>query len=857
MERNHASPRRPSRIGCKPSSRALAPPNCKKETAMVRSHSALFIAVLCAGSSVVGSVQAAAPAKADAAHAHHHAQHVQFDLRSVRDGAWSDAKTWQPARVPKGGDRVLVARETRVTYDVENKAVLRMVQVVGTLAFSRDRNTELNVGLLKVQNSDECSESGFQCDFEGVTAAGEPTLPRAGSMPRLEIGTLAEPIPAQYSAKIRLHYIEGMNKDDAPALVCCSGRMELHGAPLSRTWVKLGAKAEIGATEITLSEPVAGWRAGDEIIVTGAKKQPHYGTGRNAEKPVGSEERRIVKLAGRKLTLDRPLELEHYGEGEFRSEAANLSRNVVVESADPAGVRGHTMYHAFSRGGISYARFAHLGKEGVLGRYAIHFHLIGDTMRGSQVLGAAIVDSHNRWVTIHGTEYLVVRDCVGYKSVGHGYFMEDGTEIYNLLDRNLGVQAYHAKKLPKQVLPFDPNDGAAFWWANGRNSLTRNVACENDEYGFRFDIQNSKYFNSTLPIKQPDGKPMQVDVRTIPIWRFEDNETHTEGLYGLVVAANGNNQPDTPIRDEKMLNQIKNIDWTGPDVRHPHRIKGLKIWEGHYAFRAHSPSMLIEDVRIHRVAYGIYRPTFDNQVFRNLHMSQAGGEPFNRGMDDASAQAGQIVVDGLKFEGPRGNDQRHPMVHMSDNNLSGTAASHFRNVTWTESNEKRPIFNRGGSVRADPFLDRGVPYFVYDYYGPGRHAKIVSTAAKDLMNDGNKYKPEPPLTGDESVVAEVTDVSMPQLLFPTDDVPPATIITQTIIEGDQLRIVGISHDDGEIVQVLVNGHAAEVKSRASGVVDWSLTLPPPKDAILSAHAVDAAGNVERTAHVLTVDELNR
>ena len=60
-----------------------------------------------------------------------------------------------------------------------------------------------------------------------------------------------------------------------------------------------------------------------------------------------------------------------------------------------------------------------------------------------------------------------------------------------------------------------------------------------------------------------------------------------------------------------------------------------------------------------------------------------------------------------------------------------------------------------------------MPYFVYDDYGPGRHAKIISTAAKDLMKDGDKYKRKPPLTGDESVVSEVTDVSIPQLLFPT------------------------------------------------------------------------------------------
>ena len=154
------------------------------------------------------------------------------------------------------------------------------------------------------------------------------------------------------------------------------------------------------------------------------------------------------------------------GTGDYRGEIANLSRNVVVESADPAGVRGHTMYHRGSAGSISYAEFRHLGKEGVLGRYSLHYHLCGDTMRGSSVVGASIWDSANRWLTIHGTNYLVVRDCVGYQSVGHGFFMEDGTEVYNVLDRNLAVQAFRGKQLPKQMLPFDQNEGAGFWWAN-------------------------------------------------------------------------------------------------------------------------------------------------------------------------------------------------------------------------------------------------------------------------------------------------------------------------------------------------------------------------------------------------------
>ena len=62
-------------------------------------------------------------------------------------------------------------------------------------------------------------------------------------------------------------------------------------------------------------------------------------------------------------------------------------------------------------------------------------------MRGSTVVGASIWDSGNRWITIHGTNRLVIRDCVGYQSVGHGFFLEDGTEVDNILDGNLAVQA--------------------------------------------------------------------------------------------------------------------------------------------------------------------------------------------------------------------------------------------------------------------------------------------------------------------------------------------------------------------------------------------------------------------------------
>ncbi len=342
---------------------------------------------------------------------------VRFEVRSERSGKWSDASTWMNKRVPGAGDNVQVRTGHVVTYDANSDDAVRVLHVAGTLTFAHDKSTRLNVGLLKVQPGEECSEDGFNC-HEVVDAA--PTVDdsrRAGdSTPyraALEIGTRDNPISANFTAAIRLTHFEGMDTNSLPALMNCGGRMDLHGAPMNRTWVKLGATAKAGDSKVMLKDTVTGWNVGDRVIVTVSKES--YGGGntyrQSARRPreVQTEERFIAAIDGARLTLDKPLAYEHFGTGDTRSEVANLSRNVVIESAKPGGVRGHTMYHRDSNGGISCAEFRHLGKEGLLGKYSIHFHMVRDTMRGSGVLGASIWDSHNRWITIHGTDYLLAQ----------------------------------------------------------------------------------------------------------------------------------------------------------------------------------------------------------------------------------------------------------------------------------------------------------------------------------------------------------------------------------------------------------------------------------------------------------------
>jgi hypothetical protein len=735
-------------------------------------------------------------------------------IKSAKSGPWSAAATWEGGAVPGAGARVLIREGHAVTYDANSGAVVRAISVSGSLAFATDKDTLLNVGLIKIQPGDFYSEDGFDCDHMAEASAG----PR----PSLIVGTPDTPVAK--SAKIRLHFVEGMNKETCPAVVCCGGRMDFHGLPLSRAWVKLGATAKAGDRAVTLAEEVKGWKAGDRVIVTGTN-----GYGRGKTESV-TEERVVTAVEGAKVTLDKPLEMAHLGEGDYRAEVANLSRNVVVESADPEGVRGHTMYHKGSAGSLSYAEFRHLGKKDVLGKYALHFHLCRDTMRGSSVVGCSIWDSHNRWLTIHGTDYLVVRDNVGYKSVGHGYFLEDGTETYNVLDRNLAVGAKRGKKLPRQVLPFDQNEGAGFWWTCSLNAFTRNVVAECGNYGFRYEATPTSALKLMFPIRQPDGTRKVMDPRTLPFVRFEDNEVHgNHGLYGV--------------------NLGEGVNRVGPDAKHPFVVKNLKIWDVHYAFRPQVPNLIVENLTIEKAAYGVYHPNYDGHYYKNVYIGHTNTEPFNRGHDDHSVQYGALVVDGLTFDGIRSGGM--PLIQISDDNPTGAAVTHFRNVktvNWADGSKARALANLGGGPRPTPKTEKGVPVYFHDWFGPGRHAMVVSVKSGEFKANPAGFREERPLTGDQSRVAEVKDVAFPAMPEVVDDLPPATVITHVAKKGGKLVVRGSTTDNGTVKKVTVNGRPA--KSLSANFGEWEATIDTAAE--VKAVSEDTAGNVEKTPAVVKV-----
>jgi hypothetical protein len=288
----------------------------------------------------------------------------------------------------------------------------------------------------------------------------------------------------------------------------------------------------------------------------------------------------------------------------------------------------------------------------------------------------------------------------------------------------------------------------------------------------------------------------------------------------------------------------------GPDAKHPFIIRNMKIWEVHYAFRPQSPSVLVENMHISQADYGIYHPNYDHHVYKNLTISDTQEEPFNRGHDDDSIQYGPLTVDGLTFAGLVRSEI--PMIQISDDNPHN-AETHIRNlrIIGPRDNGKRAIVNLGGP-RPIPKTPTCVPVYIHDYFGPGRHAKVISTKSRHLRTDGLEYMVKPPLTGDFSRVAVVKDVPFPKLLDSVDEMMPGTIITH--VKSTALGTVlvrGTTTDNGTVTKVLVNGKQA--KALQPNFAQWEATLTDVGDGsvAIEAFAEDAAGNVELARHRVT------
>jgi hypothetical protein len=167
-------------------------------------------------------------------------------------------------------------------------------------------------------------------------------------------------------------------------------------------------------------------------------------------------------------------------------------------------------------------------------------------------------------------------------------------------------------------------------------------------------------------------------------------------------------------------------------------------------------------------------------------------------------------------------------------------------INWKDGSREKAIVNLGGGPRPKPKTEKGVPIYMHGWYGPARDALVVSTRSPEYKARPGAFHADPPLTGDESRVAEVASPDFPQILDPVDDLPPATVITGVQRREGKLIVQGTCSDNGSVTRVVVNSR--EAAALAPNFAIWEITLDGAPAETIAAHAEDAAGNVEKLEH---------
>uniref|UniRef100_A0A8C3AVP7 hyaluronoglucosaminidase n=1 Tax=Cyclopterus lumpus TaxID=8103 RepID=A0A8C3AVP7_CYCLU len=306
------------------------------------------------------------------------------------------------------------------------------------------------------------------------------------------------------------------------------------------------------------------WQPGDQIVVASTDYSMHQ-----AEEftllPCSDCHSKQVRIQGKP-------QYNHVGEiidgVDMRAEVALLSRNILIYGEMENSCYGNNLCQFYSHdtyGGhikivanfssvhLSHVELKNMGQQAEQGHYPLHFHMCGDVdQKGgywepTYVDGLSIHHSFSRCLTIHATNGLLVKNTIGYDTLGHCFFLEDGIEQRNTFYHNLGLLTR-----PGTLLPTDRNDTlctsikdkvykgytpspsteckavSTFWIANPNNNLISNAAAGSQDAGIWFVFHSSSTGNS-------HGLVPETKAELTPLGIFYNNRVHSNFKAGLFI----------------------------------------------------------------------------------------------------------------------------------------------------------------------------------------------------------------------------------------------------------------------------------------------------------------------------------
>ncbi|XP_010133200.1 PREDICTED: transmembrane protein 2 isoform X2 [Buceros rhinoceros silvestris] len=252
---------------------------------------------------------------------------------------------------------------------------------------------------------------------------------------------------------------------------------------------------------------------------------------------------------------------------DMRAEVGVLTRNILIKGEtentcyreaecqffnyDTFG--GHIkILKNFTSVHLSYVELKQMGQQ-LIGSYPVHFHRCGDVdEKGGYSLqtyleGLSIHHCFSRCVTVHATNGLLIKDTIGYDTLGHCFFTEDGIEQRNTLFHNLGLVTKPGTLLPTDrnssmcvgirdkvygsYIPVPATDCMAvstFWISHPNNHLINNAAAGSQDAGIWYLFHR---------VATGDSHSLAFETKSelTPLGIFYNNRVHSNFKAGLFI----------------------------------------------------------------------------------------------------------------------------------------------------------------------------------------------------------------------------------------------------------------------------------------------------------------------------------
>ena len=436
-----------------------------------------------------------------------------------------------------------------------------------------------------------------------TSSAPLPHIPCRSSVVPLvaccQVGSAANPVAANVTAQIQIAD-STINTSTDPSQfghgLIGLGTVTMHGEVKNQTFVNLAVEPHAGDTTLTLSQAVSGWHVGDRVELPDTRQLPF--SQQQATGGTYTPQDELLTLAGvsadgKTLTLSAPLQFDHLGARDgngvltFTPDVSDLTRNVLVRSANGHGTRGYALFTGQANVDIEYAEFVGLGRStdalpdnttydsngnvthvgtNQMGRYPVTFaHLYG--VQGGQANGYQYTFEGNsvfcpiepatfRWgIDINDSHYGLIQDNVLYNWAGAGIVTESGNETGNVIAHNnvVDITGAGGRADARNWIVDIGFEGAGLWFRGFNNYVHDNVVSD-AVFGYTYFAQGLGQVH--IPLAPGDdtsvsGQYTLVDMTDTPILQCNNNTAYGAMQEGMTVWNLGTLNAYTPHPDAK------------------------------------------------------------------------------------------------------------------------------------------------------------------------------------------------------------------------------------------------------------------------------------------------------------------